>query len=61
MRQRRHARDPRPASFATLADDLKAVWTAPTTDARLKKRIVRTVNGGVEMYGRGGVKTYQGH
>ena len=32
-----------PASFATLADDLKAVWTAPTTDARLKKRIVRTV------------------
>jgi hypothetical protein len=32
-----------PASFATLANDLKAVWTAPTTDARLKKRIVRTV------------------
>ena len=30
-------------SFATLADDLAAVWTAPTTDARLKKRIVRTV------------------
>jgi DNA invertase Pin-like site-specific DNA recombinase len=30
-------------SFATLAVDLKAVWRAPTTDARLKKRIVRTV------------------
>jgi DNA invertase Pin-like site-specific DNA recombinase len=32
-----------PPSFATLADDLKAAWSAPTTDARLKKRIVRTV------------------
>jgi hypothetical protein len=32
-----------PISFANLADDLKAVWNAPTTDARLKKRIVRTV------------------
>ena len=31
------------ASFATLAADLKSGWTAPTTDARLKKRIVRTV------------------
>jgi DNA invertase Pin-like site-specific DNA recombinase len=31
------------ASFATLADDLRAVWKAPTTDARLKKRIVRAV------------------
>jgi DNA invertase Pin-like site-specific DNA recombinase len=30
-------------SFATLAHDLEAVWKAPTTDARLKKRIVRTV------------------
>jgi DNA invertase Pin-like site-specific DNA recombinase len=30
-------------SLATLAVDLKSVWTAPTTDARLKKRIVRTV------------------
>ncbi|MFL5269285.1 MAG: hypothetical protein ACJ8AH_22305 [Stellaceae bacterium] len=30
-------------SLATLADDLSAVWSAPTTDARLKKRIVRTV------------------
>jgi hypothetical protein len=32
-----------PASLATLASDLKAVWAAPSTDARLKKRIVRTV------------------
>src|SRR3984893_8289071 len=31
------------ASFATLADDLGTVWKAPTTDARLKKRIVRAV------------------
>ncbi|MEC5383250.1 recombinase family protein [Aurantimonas sp. C2-6-R+9] len=29
--------------LATLASDLKSVWTAPSTDARLKKRIVRTV------------------
>jgi DNA invertase Pin-like site-specific DNA recombinase len=34
---------PPPSSFATLADDLKAVWSAPTTDVRLKKRIVRTL------------------
>jgi len=32
-----------PLSFTTLVDDLKAVWAAPTTDARLKKRIVRTL------------------
>jgi hypothetical protein len=32
-----------PASLVTLAADLKSVWTAPTTDARLKKRIVRTM------------------
>jgi len=32
-----------PISFADLAKDLQAVWSAPTTDARLKKRIVRTV------------------
>jgi hypothetical protein len=31
-----------PASLATLAADLKTVWAAPSTDARLKKRIVRT-------------------
>jgi recombinase-like zinc beta ribbon protein/recombinase len=30
-------------SLAALADDLNAVWAAPTTDSRLKKRIVRTV------------------
>ena len=35
--------DLEPLSFATLARDLKTVWTAPETDARLKKRIVRTV------------------
>jgi Recombinase zinc beta ribbon domain len=33
---------PLPA-LATLADDLAAVWRAPTTDARLQKRIVRTL------------------
>jgi DNA invertase Pin-like site-specific DNA recombinase len=32
-----------PASLAGLAGDLRSVWTAPTTDARLRKRIVRTV------------------
>src|SRR6476661_3571253 len=32
-----------PASLATLAADLKTVWTAPSTDARLKTRNVRTV------------------
>jgi len=32
-----------PVSLATLAADLKSVWSAPTTDARLKKRVVRTV------------------
>ena len=30
-----------PEQFATLAVDLKAVWRDPTTDVRLKKRIVR--------------------
>jgi len=30
-------------SLAALAEDLRTVWTAPTTDARLKKRITRTV------------------
>jgi hypothetical protein len=29
--------------FAALAGDLKAVWEDPTTDVRLKKRIVRTL------------------
>jgi hypothetical protein len=31
------------ACFANLTSDLRAAWSAPTTDARLKKRIVRTV------------------
>jgi hypothetical protein len=31
------------ASLSMLATDLKTVWTAATTDARLKKRIVRTL------------------
>lgn len=30
-------------SFEALAGDLQAVWSASTTDARLKKRIVRTL------------------
>ena len=36
---------PAPAlvSFDALAKDFRAVWSAPTTDARLKKRIVRTL------------------
>ncbi|WP_244424549.1 hypothetical protein [Methylobacterium nodulans] len=32
-----------PAALETLAADLRGIWSAPTTDARLKKRIVRTV------------------
>src|SRR3974390_3018429 len=32
-----------PAALAALATDLKTIWAAPTTDARLKKRIVRTL------------------
>ena len=35
--------EPVPGSFATLAEDLRSVWHAPNTDARLKKRIVRTL------------------
>ena len=38
---------PAPSSIrrrlALLAANLKTVWTAPSTDARLKKRIVRIV------------------
>src|SRR5436309_12873337 len=30
-----------PASLGVLASNLKTVWDAPTTDARLKKRVVR--------------------
>ncbi|MFD0614622.1 hypothetical protein ACFQZO_31180 [Bradyrhizobium sp. GCM10027634] len=32
-----------PASLGVLASNLRTVWDAPTTDARLKKRIVRTL------------------
>lgn len=32
-----------PVSLGRPAADLKTVWSAPTTDARLKKRIVRTL------------------
>ena len=32
-----------PVSLGLLASNLKTVWSAPTTDARLKKRIVRTL------------------
>ena len=32
-----------PASLGVLASNLKTVWDAPTTDARLKKRIVPTL------------------
>lgn len=34
---------PLATQITALAGDLRAVWSAPTTDARLKKRIVRTV------------------
>jgi len=37
------ASNPSSLSFASLAGDLRTVWSAPTTDARLKKRIVRTL------------------
>src|SRR5207247_6857667 len=32
-----------PLALGLLASSLKTVWSAPTTDARLKKRIVRTI------------------
>ena len=32
-----------PVALETLAADLRGVWSAPATDARLKKRIVRTL------------------
>src|SRR6266550_4608667 len=32
-----------PASLGVLATNLRTVWSAPTTDARVKKRIVRTL------------------
>ena len=45
VRMRLHCRR-RPSTrlrFAHLGANLKTVWSAPTTDARLKKRIVRTL------------------
>lgn len=39
----RRPSDLAPISFAALADDLKAVWSDPATDVRIKKCIVRTV------------------
>ena len=41
--RRRQRRPHRRSSLSTLVADLKSVWTAPTTDARLKKQIIRTV------------------
>src|SRR5882757_10407786 len=32
-----------PASLGVLASNLRTVWSAPTTDARVKKRIVRAL------------------
>jgi hypothetical protein len=32
-----------PAALGGLASNLKAVWSAPTTNARLKKRVMRTL------------------
>jgi len=32
-----------PALLATVAADLKTIWASPSTDARLRKRIVRTL------------------
>lgn len=32
-----------PQELATLAADLKTIWSGPSSDARIKKRIVRTV------------------
>ena len=43
MTRRCHPATSTPVAPATLAGNLKSVWTAPTADARLKKRIVRTV------------------
>jgi len=32
-----------PTTIAALGDNLESIWSAPTTDAKLKKRIVRTL------------------
>jgi hypothetical protein len=41
-----------PVSLGMLASDLETVWSAPTTDARLKKRIVRTLIQEIVRYRR---------
>ena len=42
-RQRPAPKSASPDDFLSLASDLKTVWADPATDARLKKRIVRTL------------------
>jgi hypothetical protein len=42
-RQQAAAVRPTPEEFECLARDLETVWSNPDTDARLKKRIVRTL------------------
>ena len=45
------------AALALLGANLRMVWAAPTTDARLKKRIVRTlIHEVVARYRRGGFR-----
>jgi DNA invertase Pin-like site-specific DNA recombinase len=43
QKQQAPARPSRPEEFAELAAELEAVWQHPDADARLKKRIVRTL------------------
>lgn len=42
-RQRLAPTSATPDDFMSLTSDLKAVWADPATDARLKKRIIRTL------------------
>ncbi len=42
-RRREAAELPPPDAFSALASDLNQIWNAPTTDVRLKKRIVRAL------------------
>ncbi|WP_247277340.1 MULTISPECIES: hypothetical protein [unclassified Bradyrhizobium] len=43
MMRRPHRQRSIQSCSAFLASDLKSVWSGPTIDARLKKRIVRTL------------------
>ena len=43
LRRHRNHHPCRRRTWQALANDLRAVWSASTTDARLKKRIVRTL------------------